>query len=86
VAFEVRTGPRGPAAFWEGRQLTSAYDAGREARQWAESVSPAQGSLVFVVGDSLGLVSAALKRRGALAAPGGRELGARGRADRVLFG
>ncbi|HTH14474.1 MAG TPA: 6-hydroxymethylpterin diphosphokinase MptE-like protein [Spirochaetia bacterium] len=64
MSFEIRHGSRGPLAFWDGRQLCSAYDPGREARTWAESLSAGPGSLVFVAGDPWGLASQALGTRG----------------------
>jgi hypothetical protein len=78
MPFEVRTGPRGPSALWDGRQLTSAYAADREARTWADSRTAPPGSLVFVAGDPLGLASAALGARGLRAVallPGPEALG-----------
>ena len=64
MSFEVRTGDRGPAALWDGKRLTSAYDAVREAKTWAEATTCAPGALVFVAGDPLGLASASLAERG----------------------
>jgi hypothetical protein len=67
MALEIRDGPRGPAALWNGRQLASAYDAAREAERWADEQAAAEGSLVFVAGDPWGLAARALAGRGAVA-------------------
>jgi len=64
VSFAVDQGPRGPVPSWNGKLLTSAYDPGREARTWAETVATTATSLVFVAGDPLGYASAALMARG----------------------
>ncbi len=74
MALEIRTGPRGVTALWDGRQLASAYDAAREAERWAAEQTVAAGSLVFVAGDPWGLAAQAFSRRGAVAVallPGG---------------
>lgn len=64
VGFEIRTGPRGPSALWDGRQLTSTYDPVREAEVWAAGRTVAPEALVFVAGDPWGLASQALAARG----------------------
>jgi hypothetical protein len=64
MSLEIRTGPRGPAALWDGRQLASAYDAEREARRWAEPLA-VTGTLIFVAGDPWGLAAKALADAGA---------------------
>ena len=66
MAFEIRAGARGPSALWNGLQLASSYDAPREARRWAESLSAAH-LLVFVAGDPWGLAAQALQTSGARA-------------------
>jgi len=68
VAFEIRTAPRGPGAFWNGKQLTSAYAPAREAATWAEGSGASPGSLVIVAGDPWGLAAGALVARGCRAA------------------
>src|SRR6185369_10105830 len=64
MPFEIRHGPRGPSAYWEGKLLTSTYDHDKEARAWASRVSAERGALVFVAGDPWGLAARALVERG----------------------
>lgn len=64
MAFEIRTGPRGPQALWDHKLLTSSYDPAKEARSWAGGCQAQAGDLVFVAGDPWGLASQALGDRG----------------------
>jgi len=59
----VRSGPRGPAAFWADKQLTSSYAPEREAQAWVDGKRIPAGSLVFVAGDPLGWVAHALSKK-----------------------
>lgn len=77
MAFEIRTGPRGPQALWDQKLLTSSYDPVKEARVWAAGCQAQRGDLVFVAGDPWGLAAQALGDRGVRAValvPGGASL------------
>lgn len=69
VSFDLQRGPRGASPTWNGKQLLSAYDPGREAKAWAEGLAVPPGSLVFVAGDPLGFASLALANLGVKAVP-----------------
>ncbi len=58
--FRKEEGPRGPRYLVNGKTLVSAYDPAKEAREWAADKTADATSLVFLVGEPLGLAASAL--------------------------